>query len=293
MEGIDMDRVLPRIRRARDFRLYTGSGGRLLDLWQYGGTAILGHTPPGLLRELKNTASRGLFAPLPSFAESRFHKALALLFPGRVARLYPDEASLRAALAAAGYAAEGPFPDPAFGKSGPPGTGPWRAAGLSLWRPFLADPEEEPSPWFQDIPLLIPVLPLPWPGAPRVLILEPSRAAAFPSPGPLSPLVLAAGARSVHDLIAALPGRSIRAFPRLRKALAQGGWRRRGIYLSWKEIFPENPDQETYAAMFRRFLDAGFLLPPARREPLILPGALSPGEEAKLARLLLAGADKE
>jgi hypothetical protein len=33
-------------------------------------------------------------------------------------------------------------------------------------------------------------------------------------------------------------------------------------------------------------LEEGFLIPPAPAEPLILPGILSPGEEAKLAALL-------
>jgi hypothetical protein len=43
---------------------------------------------------------------------------------------------------------------------------------------------------------------------------------------------------------------------------------------------------EDYAALFRRFLDGGFLLPPGQEEPAILPGELSPGEEAKLAALI-------
>ena len=34
---------VPRIRRARAFRLYDVTGRRFLDLWQAGGEAILGH----------------------------------------------------------------------------------------------------------------------------------------------------------------------------------------------------------------------------------------------------------
>jgi hypothetical protein len=268
---------LPRITRARDFRLYTEAGGRLVDLWQYGGRAVLGHTPPGLLRELKNTASRGLFAPLPSRAEGRLRKALALLFPNRDARFYPDEASLRAALAKAGYPAAGPFPDPACRD--------FRPGPASLWRPFLADPGETER-WPQDVPALIPVLPLPWPGAPWTLLAEPSLAAAFPPSGLLSPVILAVAARCVHDLIAAFPGRGIKAFPRLKKALDQSGWSRRGIYLSPPVHGGAGEDAADYTAVFRRFLDAGFLLPPDSREPVILPASLSPGEEAKLAGLI-------
>ena len=269
---------LPRIKRARDFRLYTETGGRLVDLWQYGGRAVLGHTPPGLLRELKNTASRGLFAPLPSRAEGRLRKALALLFPGREARFYPDESALRAALAGAGYPAAGPFPDPACRD--------FRPGPASLWRPFLADPEEAESR-LQDVPALIPVLPLPWPGAPWTLLAEPARAAAFPPSGLLSPLILAAAARCVHDLIAAIPGRGAGAFPRLNEALARSGWGRRGIYLNLPVHGGGGADAAGDAAVFRRFLDAGFLLPPDSRDPVILPAVLSPGEEAKLAGLVL------
>jgi hypothetical protein len=41
-----------------------------------------------------------------------------------------------------------------------------------------------------------------------------------------------------------------------------------------------------YPALFRRFLDNGFLLPPSPSQPAILPGELSPGEAAKLTGLL-------
>ncbi|MDR3145398.1 MAG: hypothetical protein LBU21_03905, partial [Treponema sp.] len=71
MEEFVLLRLLPRIRRARDFRLYTEDGKRLVDLWQDGGRALLGHTPPALFREIKNTAARGLAAPLPGFHEAR------------------------------------------------------------------------------------------------------------------------------------------------------------------------------------------------------------------------------
>jgi hypothetical protein len=37
---------------------------------------------------------------------------------------------------------------------------------------------------------------------------------------------------------------------------------------------------------FRRFLAAGFLLPPVPDSPLILPGEMSKGEEAALAAVL-------
>jgi hypothetical protein len=66
------------------------------------------------------------------------------------------------------------------------------------------------------------------------------------------------------------------------KALVQSPWQRRGVYLTLAAPLGE----EAYTALFRRFLDQGFLLPPCPGQPLILPGQLSPGEEAALAALL-------
>ncbi|MDR0376629.1 MAG: hypothetical protein LBH70_02425 [Spirochaetaceae bacterium] len=304
-------RSLPPIRRARGFRLYTAGGRRLTDLWQYGGRAVLGHTPAGVLRELKNAASRGLFAPFPGCYEGRFVKALTRLFPGRTVRLYAGAESLRRALDRAGYDAGVSFPDPAF---------PLFRAGPApvLWRPFLEDPpkrspaagpevpvHQPPSPprpggSLDDgatihkhdrlleqsgaAPILVPVLPSPWAGLPYVLILDTALEAAFPASGQdlVSPVVLTTAARSVWDLIAALPERSFRKFPRIRKALGHSPWRRRGVYLT----LTGSPGEEAYAALFRRFLENGFLLPPSPGYPLILPGELSPGEEAALAGCL-------
>ncbi|MDR2402816.1 MAG: hypothetical protein LBD78_02180 [Spirochaetaceae bacterium] len=285
MEEFFLLRLLPRIRRARDFRLYTEGGGRLVDLWQEGGRALLGHTPPALFREIKNTAARGLAAPLPGFSEARLLKALACLFPGRDFRLYADDDSLRRALGAAGYPSDLSFPDPALFSGGMPASVPETGRTLSLWRPFTDDREGlsgRSLPVVPDIPVLVPVLPLPWPGSPRVLVVEKAAAGLFPPSDLLSPVILAAAARCVYDLIAAFPERGAVPFSRLRKALSRDQWCRRGIYFSPVPVHTG----ENHALLFRRFLEAGFLAPPSLHIPLILPGLLSPGEEAKLAALL-------
>ncbi|MDR2101769.1 MAG: hypothetical protein LBP43_04295 [Treponema sp.] len=282
--------LVPPVLRARGFRLYTQGGGRLVDLWQYGGAAILGHTPAGILRSLKNTAERGLFVPFPHPLENRLRKALSRLFPDRVFRLYPDTLSLRRALIQAGLSGPGewPFYDPALSSNQgrPPDSGPEMSSDnparfpdrpLSLWRPFLEGPEGPPSPASPFVPVL------PWPAAPRVLVLEPEQAHPFPPPDLIPPVFLAAALRGVYDLIAAGPERGVVKFRHIKKALSQSKWRRRGIYLSLTETLAE----EDYAGLFRRFLEQGFLLPPAQDQPLILPACLSPGEEAKLAQLLV------
>jgi len=264
--------LVPTVLRARDFRLYTKDGKRLVDLWQNGGAAVLGHTPPSLLRELKNTASRGLYAPFPHFLEGRYIKALSRVFPGRHFRLYAAPPPELRALAAEGR-----------GK-----------AAAALWRPFLdsaaplAVPENAP-------PVLIPVVPgiQGWrDGLPYglcVLAIDPAfeKTAPLPPGDFLPPVLLSCAARGIYDLIAAAPRRAQPAYPRVARALKNNQsntaqWQRQGLYLAPLH----NSSPENWAALFRRFLDKGFLLPPISSQPLILPGVLSPGEEAQLAGLL-------
>jgi hypothetical protein len=272
------------INRARDYRLYTQNGKRIVDLWQYGGRAILGHNPPGVLRELKNSAERGLFVPLPHPRDKRLEQALAALFPGRAFRVYTDEASLRRALAAAGFPAPDDFPDPALSA-----VDAFDGSVPALWRPFLTAPlfpghiGESGAASIQEklsrCPVLIPVLPLPWPGAPQVLALEADIADRFPSSDLISPPVLAAAARSVLDLAAVLPVREKAPAFQKKFSIDLCKWQVRGLYIKYKEAnFPDS--------VRSKFLSRGFLLPPTCRDPVILPGLLSPGEEAKLTELL-------
>jgi hypothetical protein len=251
--------------RTRDFRLYT-KAGRLVDLWQNNGAAILGHTPPSLLRELKNTASRGLYAPFPHFLEARYHKALSRIFPDRTFRLFAAAPPELETLVANGSAA--------------------------LWRPFT-DPAA-PLAVPESPPVLIPVVPgiQAWrAGLPLGLcVLAVKGEAAINHGDFLPPVLLAAAARGIYDLISAAPARANPVYPRIAKALKnspQNGegasfWQRNGIYLTPRQ----KPSREEWAALFRRFLENGFLLPPIPSQPLILPGILSPGEEAKLESLL-------
>ena len=259
--------TMPYVLRARGFRLYTQDGRRLIDLWLNGGAAVLGHPPPNLLRELKNAASRGLYAPFPHFTEARFIKALSRLFPGRYFRIF-----------AAPYAHLSSL---------------YRIGAVGLWRPFtdpalpFAVSEDEKSPTF-----LIPVLPgiQYWEnGLPLGLCVAAAKSEThlceLPIGDTLSPVLLSVAARGVYDLLAS-PNRAKPAFPLVAKALQKNSaklrWRQQGIY-----IYPkERPGNDEWASLFSQFLEAGFLLPPNPSQPLILPGELSAGEEAKLAAVL-------
>jgi len=251
-------KFVPDVLRARDFHLYT-KAGRLVDLWQNNGAAMLGHTPPSLLRELKNAASRGLYAPFPHFLEARYRKALSRVFPDRAFQLYAAP---------------------------PPGLETLVANGSAvLWRPF-ADPAS-PLGVPENPPVLIPVVPgiQTWrDGLPLGLcVLAVKDDADIKSGDFLPPVLLAVAIRGIYDLISVAPARANPNYPRIAKALKNSeAWRRSGIYLTPRQ----KPAQTEWAALFRRFLENGFLLPPHPSQPLILPGVLSPGEEAKLASLL-------
>jgi hypothetical protein len=211
---------------------------------------------------MKNAAERGLFTPLPQTAyNGRFIKALSRLFPGRVFRLYNSEDSLGRAVRAAGLSPSQtvePFPG---------------GAKPALWRPFMKEPPAAP--------LLVPVLP--WTLAPLVLAAESGLEPRLPPGDLIAPVLLAAAARAVYDLIAAA-GRGELCYPKVEKALAQQGcvWKKEGIYLRYRETL----GREAWEELWKRFLEAHLLLPPDQEDPLILPGTMSPGEEAKLAGLL-------
>jgi hypothetical protein len=261
--GYSLLKQTPAILRARGYRLYTQDGRRLIDLWLSGGAAIMGHTPPDILREIKNAASRGLYSPFPHFTEGRYIKALSKLFPGRAFRLYaapPPELSVL-----------------------------FNSGEAKLWRPFVNP--VEPFAVTENAPVLIPVLPgvQTWRGGlPFGLCVLAAKDAnyfdgekQFPESDNLPPVLLAAAVRGIYDLFAA-PERANFNFPRVEKALINNGWRRTGIYLELRE----KPETGEWAALFQKFLEAGFLLPPAPAFPVILPGKLSDGEEAKLAGVI-------
>ena len=256
---------IPPVLRARGYRLYAQGSRRLIDLWLNGGAAVLGHTAPNMLHELKNTASRGLYAPLPHFAENRFLKALSRILPNRTFRLYVSPPAELETLFKTGTA--------------------------SIWRPF-ADPAS-PFAIADNAPLIIPVLPgiQTWrAGLPLGLCAaavqtgntaDEKLLSQLPPNDALSPVFFSVATRGIYNLLAS-PERSKPKLPRAAKAIQNSRWMRKGIYLYLKE----KPDNN-WDLLFDKFLEAGFLLPPVFAHPLILPGELSAGEEAKLASVLL------
>jgi len=269
---------IPMVLRARGFRLYLSDGKRLVDLWLNGGAAVLGHTTPNLLREIKNTASRGLYAPYPHFTEGRFLKALAKLLPEYSFRIYaapPMEILQKIS-----------HRDTENTKDTEDIERKKETINVNFWRPFINS--ENPFYIENSQSLFIPVLPgiQTWrDGLPLGLCIVAAKSeeqlSQLPPSDALSPILLAAAARSIHDIIAA-PQRAKPNLPRVKKVLQNSRWQKQGIYLTLKN----KVTAEEWEELFRKFLEAGFLLPPTQAHPIILPGEMSDGEEAKLSAVL-------
>lgn len=71
--------TVPDVRRARGYRLYTGGDRRLLDLYQEGGRALLGHRPGKLVHDTKNVLERGVLSAFPSPERARAERAVMRL----------------------------------------------------------------------------------------------------------------------------------------------------------------------------------------------------------------------
>jgi len=256
---------VPRIRRARGFRLYDAAGRRYLDLWQAGGEAILGHRPARAAAAVKAALDRGLAAAVPTAWEARLLAALAARFPAyRTFRLYASrDRALEAAARVLGVAPSvAEVADPALELDAA-----GQAGEIGLWRPFLGcDP-----PWR----VVLPVLPFTLGGSPA--------AAGFRDllPADVEPsdfVSAAAAVAALRGLAGVTDARTPDPFgPR---DLAECPcWRRRGPYV--RPVF----DAGAYPGVFREFLRRGVLLSPYWREPSILPGEASRGERDLVVEL--------
>jgi len=250
---------IPPYRRARGYRIYGEKGERLLDFYQDGGHAILGHRNPGIVLEIKSLLSRGQIAPYPSRHLPLAVKAVTELVPDVVeVRVY---ATPERALAAAAAHLKKPLSqleidDPAFPKSS--------RRNLSLWRPFLEDESSESL-------LLIPVLPISTPPAPAVLVFREKPREKTPPSEYCSPLSLAALRKAVFELI------------KYQKAVDRSGWLEFDSLPLWSRKGPYltlDIEEEKYASLFSDMLNNGILLSPRYPGPSIIPGEYSPGEAA-------------
>jgi hypothetical protein len=260
----DLLHLFPPIKRARAYYLYDFKGKRYLDLYQQNGRALLGHRPAGLTRVLKQVASKGLIADLPSIYPGRLQKLLSHLLPAyhdfRVAGCMHRALEL-ASLYLKKSVDAFMIHDPLYNN----GTGGEQALGY--WRPFCTPPK--------SAQVVLPVLPLAVSGAPVILCFKQKTPAGFPSSDIVSPLLLAGLIRSGYDLL------QYNKPEWYNEELLQAApsWQQQGMYVT------AACGQEAYERVFRSFLQQGFVLSPFYPGPSILPGEVSEGELKKMLKL--------
>ena len=246
------------IRRCRGYRLYARDGRRLLDLWQAGGRAILGHRQSGVSARIREDLDRGLADPVASGRERALGAMLTSMVPGCVratVRFYRNRERALAAIAAIlevgvdrirAHEPFGPIPD----------------HQPVLWRPFLP-----PELWKEVLganpAAILPVVPVP-----AVLQLQPVvfTGNVAPNGDVIPPMEISAAASAVDAVSRAdIPA-----------TLNLSGFASYGPYLLRAN------DREDYDAVFDAFLDRDILLSPDSRVPSIVPGVMSDGESSHL-----------
>ena len=265
--------VVPPVRRARDYRLYTEDGRRLLDLYLDAGGALLGHRPELVGRALKNVAGRGLLGNLPSSYPARLRRLLRRALPGHawfgIAATADDALGLLRGRLGDALAPPLQVADPLSEPN-------WRQAPVAWWRPLCG---EQPAggEWLAHGPAaLLHRLPFAVGAGPVTVSTRHGGSGACVGAPHVSPLLLAGAAAALRRLLRTATERSsvASAWPRTAP-----GWRRSGVY-----VMAEYP-RRRHEGVFAAFLAAGVLLNPRYPGPSILPAPVSPGEAALLRRL--------
>ncbi len=70
---------LPEINRARGYRLYSSGGRRIVDFYQDGGNAVLGHRLSGISLSMKQVIDKGVFFSCRTRYDVRLNNAVKTL----------------------------------------------------------------------------------------------------------------------------------------------------------------------------------------------------------------------
>ena len=258
---------MPLVVRAREYHLYDREGVRYLDFFQNHGRAILGHRPDGMLRAIKGTASRGLFAGYPSVYQGRLSRIMEQLLPGyRVVRLYDSRRHAVEVLRQVFGPDDAPLiiADPAVADIE-------AGQAVALWRPFIADVEVTAE-------VLIPILPFPGNFVCEVVCAKDPAVADELSPSDdVSPLVL--------DLLIKAVGSLLSLDEERRKQFFRVTALHRLMARSCGPYCMTGLDEAAYREFHAAALAAHVVLPPTNATPVILPPSWTAGEIAGFAQL--------
>ncbi len=232
---------MPRIRRARDYRLYGFGGERYLDLCLDGGRALLGHKPGRAVLMMKNSLEKGLAASYPGIWEKRLLRQIQLV--------YPDIAGVSVVF---------------YGRAAV-------SAGkdcLPVYRPF--EQKIAPSKIIPDEPFEL-LVPLPGCGPFSVVCAAEAALKTLPGPDPVPQYMLAGLCRAAAEL-KAFAANSAAAAEDPWSAFESSLWSRKGPWL-YPVVNPAD-----YPLLFRRFLEKGILISPDYRIPSCAPAVFTAGE---------------
>lgn len=273
----DMMLKLPPISRAREYHLYDGKGGRILDMYQLGGRALCGHRPLGLSHRMKNSISRGVWGGLPNEYPRKLRAVLGGILPSHPqVVLLPDTREADRFLSERYGVEFQELIDPAMQEVTP--TEP------TLWRPLC-------PAHYEEAPAIIPVLPFPGGFAPIVVCLSqtqppPDRHQLNLWDSSCSPILLDTLIHSV-SLIGRLNELHTEVAWSRFDPYSEGIWKRKGPYLAYLGA------PNTYPALFKRAFENGVLLHPGTGGPSIIPASYSDGEVAPLFRIMLEYRDTD
>ncbi|MCX7027525.1 MAG: hypothetical protein NT061_08605 [Spirochaetes bacterium] len=241
---------LPRIRRARGWRLYGEDGRRFLDLWADAGRTVTGRRTGSQGRLAKELLDRGLVSDFPSFWEKRLLKELASWLPHYSAfRFYPTESEVLSILGC---------PESSLGRERPFGSylGDGSKADLAFVTLPLA------SAWFFTV----------------LAAKKDVSLAGLPSPAPQATIKLALGTRALAEFREFEHEVGEHHWSRLDKQIT-GLFERKGPWL-----IPSYAER-AHTEVFEACLAAGLLISPLYSEPSFIPGEFDEGEVAPLRKL--------
>ncbi|MFW6360476.1 MAG: hypothetical protein ACOC2R_01890 [Spirochaetota bacterium] len=270
---------LPKVKRARGYRVYGADGSRYIDFYLNGGRALAGHRPGGALQVLKSTAERGLWAEYPGKWRRRADQLLTQLYSGVADITYfPSIEHALEALRALQGSPVRIIDTPFELHSGEPSGS---MDGVLLYRPWALDAEQQRRlNEGRYGRFFIPLIPFPGSFLPvPVCRLQVHSVSSGDSAEPyeqheLSPVLFHLLIKSLADLQHLLQ----QNFASMWCRFDLPGIKRVGPYLQ----FEFGADE--YSRFYHEMLEKGVLLPPSQETPAVIPAEFTDGEVLPLIK---------
>lgn len=270
---------MPKIKRARGYRVYGLNGARYIDFYLNGGRALTGHRPAGVLKALKSGGERGLWAEYPGTGRRRSNRLLMRLFPevDRVSYFPTLESALLSLSEAAGRPvsiADTPF---RFQNTQVPLENLEKGAWVVYRRPWALTPmQEKQLAEGRYGRFFIPLIPFPG----SFLPVPVCRVRSAPRTETMNTVVMPREPQEISPILFDLLIKSMVGLQKLRQEDYSPLWmrfdlpgvERVGPYLQFKI------DPHLYNRWSGALLKEGVLLPPEQSIPAVVPCEFTEGE---------------